>query len=652
VEIKDGDKDEKSPVQLLTDVSKKISHTKSGGPWVFVVDNVDKDHKLSSETISILQGTRNSFVLVTSQCPLAVRHLGMRLPLEPLASPDAEEFVRKAMESREVDDDIKRLCRLLGNLPLALQQAVAHIRVQKISSLKGNSYGVGDYIEEYNESVEQQKTLLNETLTKEEQTVYNTINMALNKIRQTSKTAGTSPCKFQVERSEKWGFLELILYLIFAAFAGWLVKSFFETLGWIGTEEPAPIRLLYFLSYMDPDCIPVNILEAYMKEISEEWTPKLLDECLVELKSRSIIQCESNIIRVHRVVQTIMRISDAELDKEQTNKPPYLIELSNASCSLLDSSKYSKDHLQQAITIWNAVNERVEVLKHGKIREMPGKMARQMLMLIQYIDALKHTEESLPILQELFGASDPRTALKMKHWRGCALGHSKDLPKSLQILKETHEEMCLALGEDDDYTLSVNDSRAMILKDNGLLEEAEQAHRRCIELYVKKSGQGMSPRVAAFTQNMGMTLAELWKRDKDESKINEAISNYKSVVDWSKSTNGDDHPDTLTAMDNLAFGYSEKGDRGSLEMAKEIYQAVDCGSRRVFGDEHSYTLVSNVYLARVLKELGEKEQSLELFAKLLEPLKRVIGPEHHFYREAAEECGFKVTKSENTVLRL
>ena len=62
---------------------------------------------------------------------------------------------------------------------------------------------------------------------------------------------------------------------------------------------------------------------------------------------------------------------------------------------------------------------------------------------------------------------------------------------------------------------------------------------------------------------------------------------------------GEDHPDTLISMNNLALTLRSQGDLGA---ARELHEQVLAGRRRVLGEDHPATLASMANLAATLHE--------------------------------------------------
>jgi hypothetical protein len=88
---------------------------------------------------------------------------------------------------------------------------------------------------------------------------------------------------------------------------------------------------------------------------------------------------------------------------------------------------------------------------------------------------------------------------------------------------------------------------------------------------------------------------------------------------------GQEHPDTLTSMANLASTYR---DQGRWKEAEEL-QATELEiSSRVLGQEHPGTLTSMANLAFIWKGHGRDVDALELMRQCVEVQTRILGSDH------------------------
>jgi len=100
---------------------------------------------------------------------------------------------------------------------------------------------------------------------------------------------------------------------------------------------------------------------------------------------------------------------------------------------------------------------------------------------------------------------------------------------------------------------------------------------------------------------------------------------FKEVVSAQQSVLGDEHPDTLISMGNLASTYRNQGrwtEAGGLEV-----QVMETFTR-VLGEDHPSTLTSMANLASTYGGQGRLKEAEELFVRVMETRKRVLGEEH------------------------
>ncbi|KAJ7765237.1 P-loop containing nucleoside triphosphate hydrolase protein [Mycena metata] len=88
---------------------------------------------------------------------------------------------------------------------------------------------------------------------------------------------------------------------------------------------------------------------------------------------------------------------------------------------------------------------------------------------------------------------------------------------------------------------------------------------------------------------------------------------------------GENHPDTLLTMSNLASSYSNLGEH---QKAKELQVIVPEKWKQVLGDSHPDTLLTMGNLASSYSNLGEHQKAKELQVIVLEKQKQVQGENH------------------------
>ncbi|KAJ7892632.1 P-loop containing nucleoside triphosphate hydrolase protein [Mycena leptocephala] len=105
-------------------------------------------------------------------------------------------------------------------------------------------------------------------------------------------------------------------------------------------------------------------------------------------------------------------------------------------------------------------------------------------------------------------------------------------------------------------------------------------------------------------------------------RYEEAKDCWLSVSEKQQRVLGNDHPDTLSAMANLASTYKSLVE---LPKAEELEVVVAEKKKRVLGDDHPDTLLTTRILASTYRRLGEFHKAEELGVVVLEKQKRVLG---------------------------
>jgi len=126
------------------------------------------------------------------------------------------------------------------------------------------------------------------------------------------------------------------------------------------------------------------------------------------------------------------------------------------------------------------------------------------------------------------------------------------------------------------------------------------------------------PEVEAAVRNvLGSTYLDLGEFETAEKQHRVAVETNRRVL-------GDDHADTLIAIDDLAIALQELGRYDEAEVL--FIEALE-GMRRVLGDDHRLTLSTMGNLGLVISETGRLAEAEPYHRESLEGLRRVEGPE-------------------------
>ncbi|KAF7357325.1 TPR-like protein [Mycena sanguinolenta] len=122
-----------------------------------------------------------------------------------------------------------------------------------------------------------------------------------------------------------------------------------------------------------------------------------------------------------------------------------------------------------------------------------------------------------------------------------------------------------------------------------------------------------------------LTMGNLASIYSDLGEYEKASDLEIAVLEKQKQILGDNHPSTLLAMGNLASTYS---DLGQYEKASDLQMAVLEKQKQILGDNHPHTLLAMGNLASAYSALGESEKASDLEIVVLEKQKQILGDNH------------------------
>ena len=158
---------------------------------------------------------------------------------------------------------------------------------------------------------------------------------------------------------------------------------------------------------------------------------------------------------------------------------------------------------------------------------------------------------------------------------------------------------------------------ALILGENGWTRDSVQLSEAVLKLRKNKLGEDHP--------NTLTSMANLANRYSEAGRRAEALKLTEAVLKLQKSKLGEDHPDTLGSMVNLANWYSEAGRRAEALKLTEVVLKLQ---KSKLGEDHPDTLGSMANLAIDYGEAGRREEALELSEVVLELQKSKLGEDH------------------------
>ena len=145
-------------------------------------------------------------------------------------------------------------------------------------------------------------------------------------------------------------------------------------------------------------------------------------------------------------------------------------------------------------------------------------------------------------------------------------------------------------------------------------------HRSCAQTFaIRNPRSEVLKGVAMQTGERGESYLN------EQCHMDEFLSEQERVLEVRARVLGEEHPDTLTSMGNLAVTLSAQGDHAGARQLEERVLEV---RKRVLGEEHPSTLTSMGNLAVTLSAQGDHAGARQLQERVLEVRTRMLGEEH------------------------
>jgi tetratricopeptide (TPR) repeat protein len=172
-----------------------------------------------------------------------------------------------------------------------------------------------------------------------------------------------------------------------------------------------------------------------------------------------------------------------------------------------------------------------------------------------------------------------------------------------------------SLTDDTEYQLAARFYLAY--DENGRWNTAEKLQLQVMRETTRALGEN-HPDTLGSMSNLAITY-------RNRGRFKEAEELVVQVLEVRKRVFGEDHPDTLTSMNNLALTYWAQG---RFKEAEKLEVQVLDARKRVLGEDHLDTLTSMNNLANTYANQGRLKEAEELGVQVLEALKRLLGEDH------------------------
>ncbi|GFH59439.1 hypothetical protein CTEN210_15915 [Chaetoceros tenuissimus] len=156
-----------------------------------------------------------------------------------------------------------------------------------------------------------------------------------------------------------------------------------------------------------------------------------------------------------------------------------------------------------------------------------------------------------------------------------------------------------------------------LFKDQGRHDEAEPLYKECLANREEIQGQD-HPDTLESIHNLAYLYTNQRKFDVAESLYMECLAKQKTIL-------GSDHPSTLHSMNNLAELYHSQG---KYDEAEPLYKECIAKRETILGPDHPQTSISMNNLVELYKSQGKYDETESLMKQCLVKREMILGSDH------------------------
>lgn len=383
----------------------------------------------------------------------------------------------------------------------------------------------------------------------------------------------------------------------------------------LSTVSPASLPLMRMSAFLAPEPIPFSIFTSRPGVLgefdSDVDTEDLVGDAVGEAVRFSLVRRLADGFQVHRLVQAVIRKRLTPGERE------------TVSASVADLLAASHPGAPNDPANWPAYARLVpHVLAVGAICDDRADTRRLVIDTVTYLNLNSDNTASRRIAavfltrwQRVLGPDHPETLMLASHlmlamiWMG-------DAKEARSLGQDTLPRARRTLGSDHPGTLRVACYLVMALvwlgdSDDGraLAHDTLAKARRTLEM-----GDPDMLRLGTY-----LALALAWVGDGAARPL------AHEILDQARVVLGPNHPTTLFATVDLAFGLLETGDSAQI---RALGEDTLLRSGETLGPRHLLTLGSAALLAQALTWDGEVDRAMELGREFLDTTKYHLGPDH------------------------
>jgi tetratricopeptide (TPR) repeat protein len=417
--------------------------------------------------------------------------------------------------------------------------------------------------------------------------------------------------------------------------------------------DQAVRQLLFLSAFLNPDHINQGFLAVGKDILPQPLADKINDESelyevLTQLETYSLIQRkDTNSWGIHRLLQEVIRESLGEEKKDWAKYAVGLIKENwNYKYHQMDTWEKSREVLPQLLAVVKtAIPLQLNDSQSGWVCNEGGSYLN---CQGRYKEAEPLYKRALEIWERVLEADHPDTATSLNNL--AALYYNQGRYKEAEPLyKQALEIGERVQGADHPDTATSLNDLALLYWDQGRYEEAEPLYKRALEIWERVLGAD-HPDTATSLNNLALLYnnqgwykeaeplykraLEIWERVLgadhpntanslnnlaclyyNQGRYEEAEPLYKRALEIWERVLGADHPVTASSLNNLGFLYYNQG---RYEEAEPLYKRALEICIKALGKEHSYTQICLKNLAKFYESQNQTTAMHEIMKKFAE----------------------------------
>ena len=655
------DEQKSDPCELVSKWLKEEDHS-----WLMILDNADNaelffpsaesdvppatlmqtQRSLSDYLPSVLN-SRKSLLVTTRSRPLAqdLAHGELCVEVHPFSSQEAKDLLQLKMKGAGASFDVyntERLLDVLGYIPLAITQAAAFIKRNRVS------------VQGYLAVLEKDNQTLTDYLSQDLQDPRRPHSVPISVFR----TWKLSFDQILVQEPQTAKLLSLIAMLDPQRIPERLLQPLFErdvdfriaisTLAGFALISQDSGREMYTIHPLVQASVHYWLEQRGEKADYASQALQLLAKEFPNGEHEHKERCESLLAHAQAVLcyncisEDNLRHRGALLYKVgwfNWQQGRY----ASAYGEVSEAYKINQEQLgEDATTTLNSLSLLALVLRYQGKYEAAEEMNRRALegsekvLGVEHPDTLNSVNNLALVLgyqgkyeaaeemnrralegsEKVLGVEHPDTLTSVNNL-ALVLGYQGKYEAAEEMNRRALEGREKVLGVDHPSTLTSVNNLASVFQYQGKHEAAEEMNRRALEGYEKVLGKE-HPDILASVNNLASVL-------RDQGKYKEAEKMNRRALQRREKMLGMEHPDTLNSVNNLALvlGY-----QGKYKAAEKMNRRALEGREKILGMRHPDTLTSVSNLASVFQYQGDYKAAEEMNRRALEEKETVLGVEH------------------------